>query len=52
MGWRTTIVAVQAVPARDLKTAMARIGPDEPVGLWAGLVSEPTACNDRAKPFA
>src|SRR6266567_5430624 len=37
MGWQATIVAVQAVPARDLKTAMARIRPDEPVGLWAGL---------------
>jgi hypothetical protein len=32
MGWQATIVAVQAVPARDLKTAMARIRPDEPVG--------------------
>src|SRR5712692_4706040 len=51
MGWRATVVAVQAVPARDLKTAMARIRPDEPAGLWAGVVSEPAACNDRAKPF-
>ena len=51
MGWRATVVAVQAVPARDLKTAMARIRPDEPAGVWAGVVSEPAACNDRAKPF-
>ena len=51
MGWRATVVAVQAVPARDLKTAMARIRPDEPAGLWAGVVSEPAACSDRAKPF-